>query len=612
MTAQTTQPRAFRSPFSVPVPAGAKGWESMYPVYLLPRDETRDLDEGRFWFADSMHFGHVMYPFDTVVVDAVFLSVGQNSARIFALPPALGLDVRIINGYVYLSPVPVTDPEEIGRRLEHFQERAGFYYDNWADLYAKWKDKVQASIDRMKAMSFPILGDLDPLEVVTEGRGRSTCFDLINRYHELLDEFTLVWQYHFELLNLGYAAYITFFGFLKKAFPEIPDQTVARMVAGIDVLAFRPDAELRELARAAADLSIADLVVGEPDPEKLFAQLGDSEQGRAWLERLEATRDPWFNYSTEYGFYHDQESWNSDLSVPLRAIARYIQQLSAGDDLKRPVERLSRERDEFVGEYRDLLGPEEQQQFDNLLGLSRTVFPFIEEHNLFVEHWAHTVFWAKVRELGSSLVALDYIEDVEDLFYLTRFELDQVVFDAADSWATGVAPRASRHWRKLIAERRDIMAALRTQAPDPALGVAPEEITDPFAIMNYGITSERIAEWLGDGEAEDPNVLKGLPGSPGVAEGVVRLIRSERELGDVQQGEVLVCPTTAPSWAPLFSSVSAVVSDIGGLMSHAAIVCREFGVPAVVGTGFATARLKTGQRVRVDGVAGQVTILERS
>jgi pyruvate,water dikinase len=82
------------------------------------------------------------------------------------------------------------------------------------------------------------------------------------------------------------------------------------------------------------------------------------------------------------------------------------------------------------------------------------------------------------------------------------------------------------------------------------------------------------------------------------------------ELDEVQAGEILVCPITAPSWAPVFARISAAVSDIGGIMSHAAIVSREYGLPAVVGTGFGTKRIQTGQLVRVDGDTGAVTILD--
>jgi pyruvate, water dikinase len=131
-------------------------------------------------------------------------------------------------------------------------------------------------------------------------------------------------------------------------------------------------------------------------------------------------------------------------------------------------------------------------------------------------------------------------------------------------------------------------------------------INDPTVNLLWGVTAERLRAWAGDGEAG----VTGYAASPGVVEGVARVVRDVNEIGTVQQGEVLVCPVTAPSWAPVFPKIAAAVSDIGGMMSHAAIIAREYGLPAVVGTGHATEQIKTGDRVRVDGDNGTVTILE--
>jgi pyruvate,water dikinase len=95
-----------------------------------------------------------------------------------------------------------------------------------------------------------------------------------------------------------------------------------------------------------------------------------------------------------------------------------------------------------------------------------------------------------------------------------------------------------------------------------------------------------------------------------VAEGPARVILSADGIADLKEGEVLVAPLTAPSWAPVFGKIAATVTDVGGIMSHAAIVCREYGLPAVTGTAFGTKNIKTGQRVRVDGNTGSVTIID--
>jgi pyruvate,water dikinase len=126
--------------------------------------------------------------------------------------------------------------------------------------------------------------------------------------------------------------------------------------------------------------------------------------------------------------------------------------------------------------------------------------------------------------------------------------------------------------------------------------------------MLWGITTERVREWAAD-DRDSGAALSGFAGSPGIAEGPARVILEIERLGELEPGEILVAPVTSPSWTPVFGKIAAAVSDIGGIMSHAAIVSREYRLPAVVGTGNATSRIKTGDRLRVDGDRGTVTIL---
>lgn len=125
--------------------------------------------------------------------------------------------------------------------------------------------------------------------------------------------------------------------------------------------------------------------------------------------------------------------------------------------------------------------------------------------------------------------------------------------------------------------------------------------------MLWGITSESVQGWLQSGETT--NHLKGMAASAGKVEGIARVINSPDELGLLEQDEILVTRVTAPSWAPVFGKIKATVTDIGGMMSHAAIVCREYALPAVTGTGSATTTIKTGDRIMVNGSTGEVIIL---
>ena len=108
------------------------------------------------------------------------------------------------------------------------------------------------------------------------------------------------------------------------------------------------------------------------------------------------------------------------------------------------------------------------------------------------------------------------------------------------------------------------------------------------------------------------DAITGFPGAAGVVEGTARVLRAPEDGGQLRDGEILVTTVTNIGWTPIFPRAAAVVTDVGAPLSHAAIVARELGIPAVVGCGDATVRLHSGDRVRVDGGAGTVEILQRA
>ena len=599
----------FQSPFEVERPEGCEGWESLYPYYALFSEERRESEEQRGWFRDGMHFPEPVYPFDFVTADSPYLCLGQANSRIFMVPPALGIDHRVLYGWVYMSPNSVADEAEIGRRAAEFQKRAGYYFQNWNDLYDRWQKKVEAEIAAIRDLEVPDLPEQEDEAVVTEGRGIGSGHTLLVAYNRLLESVDRIWQYHFEFLNLGYAAYLAFYQLCKEAFPDIADQAIAKMVAGVDVVLFRPDEELQRLARMAIGMGIGDAIRSAANEDELRAALATSSEGRDWLADWDGTKEPWFNYSNGNGFYHHHRSWIDDPAIQLGGVQSYIQRIAAGDDVARPLAAVSAERDRITAEYRELLPDDTTRTaFDEALGLSRVVFPYVESHNFYVEHWYHTLFWNKVREFGDLFVRSGFLEARDDIFYLQRHELSDALVDLRLAWAAGSVGRGPGYWPPIVAERKRIMEAMRGWSPPPALGAVPESITEPMTIMLWGITTERVKEWAA-GSGENGSSLNGFAGSPGVVEGVARVVMDVRDVGKLEEGEILVAPVTSPSWTPVFGKVAAAVSDIGGIMSHAAIVAREYGMPAVVGTGNATARISTGDRIRVDGDQGVVTIL---
>lgn len=597
----------FPSPFEVAPPPGGEGWESLYPRSLLFRPEHRRDEEAAFWFRDGVHWPRAIAPFDVTILQFALTSLGQYNSRYFVLPAAMGVEYRILNGYCYLSPVAVDDPATVERRTALFRERAGYYYEHWDALYRDWMTKTTATVHRLGTITFAPLPEVVSADDVLSGRGIGPSHALVTSYHQLIDLCLELWQYHFELLNLGYAAYLEFFGFCKRTFPDVPDLAIARMVAGIDVDLFRPDQELRRLARSAVDEGLAE-IVGAGSVDEALARVSEAPAARRWWDDYQSIQDPWFHYSCGTGMYHDDPLWIDRPDIPFGFLRGYVTQLLAGDEIDTPLQEVLAERDRISDEYAGSLDAGRREQFLVKLSLARQVFHYVENHNFYVEHWGHSIFWHKVRELSRVFVDAGYWDDDDSIFMLRREEVAEALWELVARWAGGASTAKPDHWSAEIDRRRRIMSACAAWTAPPMLGTPPAAVNEPFTIMLWGITSESIHGWLTGGSSESE--LTGFAASPGIAVGPARVVHSPGEIADVRPGEILVTTLTAPSWAPVFRRIAGTVTDTGGIMSHAAIVCREYGLPAVTGTGFATQAIRTGQIVRVDGSTGRVTVLD--
>ena len=205
-----------------------------------------------------------------------------------------------------------------------------------------------------------------------------------------------------------------------------------------------------------------------------------------------------------------------------------------------------------------------------------------------------TLGWPVMRHallrLGGMLVEHGTLPTADDVFFLTRAELLTAI---AESEPTGsLAP--------IVMERRKLWQRQRRLTPPLILG----EITPMMKRIVEGTENLLRSE-------ERPSVgngLAGLPASPGRASGPARVIRTPEEFDRLQPGDVLIAPVTTPAWTTLFTHAAAVVTDTGSPLAHASLAAREYGIPAVVGTGNATARLQDGQVVLVDGTAGLVEV----
>jgi rifampicin phosphotransferase len=199
-----------------------------------------------------------------------------------------------------------------------------------------------------------------------------------------------------------------------------------------------------------------------------------------------------------------------------------------------------------------------------------------------------TIAWPVMRRavlrIGEALVARGVTADPDDVFFLTRDEVLSALNGTSLAATVDVVERRAR---------REEQGAL----------MAPLMVGRMTRMMTW--LWDKMPRLVGAVRSETA-LVSGTPASPGRATGVVRVVRGPRDFDQLQSGEILVAPLTAPAWTPLFTRAAGIVTDVGSLASHASIIAREYGIPAVVGCGDATARLATGMRVTVDGSTGNV------
>ncbi|HSL81427.1 MAG TPA: PEP-utilizing enzyme, partial [Thermoanaerobaculia bacterium] len=228
----------------------------------------------------------------------------------------------------------------------------------------------------------------------------------------------------------------------------------------------------------------------------------------------------------------------------------------------------------------------------------------VREDNLFyTDSMPAGLLRLTVLEVGRRLVAEGSLHRAEDACWLEGDEI-YAVLEGRRSALGPLAPlvarrRAERAW--VAAHPGPTVIGPPPQDP-PDLRAMPEAVRRTSGAMLWAIAHEYPG-------VRNPGAgLRGTPGAPGRYTGTVRVVQSDRDFPSVQAGEVLVCPITTPVWSVLFGRIGALVTDAGGLLSHAAIVAREHNLPAVLGTVDATTRLRTGQVVTVDGSAGTVEV----
>jgi pyruvate,water dikinase len=244
-----------------------------------------------------------------------------------------------------------------------------------------------------------------------------------------------------------------------------------------------------------------------------------------------------------------------------------------------------------------------QERFERVLAVAQQAYPLREDNEPYTISGPTGLVRAAALEVGQRLARRGQLEARDDVFFLEADDARAALSDGRDRRSLVIARRAERAW----IEAHPGPASYGTPpGPPPPLDDLPFEIQQAMQALQWH-AGHVFGFGASPGQAASPTAtLRGIPASPGTYTGPARVVLSEADFGKIQPGDVLVCPATSPVWSVVFPQLGALVTDSGGLLSHPAIIAREYGIPAVVATGHATSLVGDGDQLTVDGTAGVV------
>ncbi len=547
-----------------------------------------DSDSDLFWFRDDLHQPYPISPMGMTTIQKHHAWGYHVAADQTSLPPSKGAYVKIHKGRVYLGFTLIDDPEEVGRRAESFGALIEECKDHWDEYYRKHIDEIVANIDAL---------DIEK----ADGLSTPALLDHLRKSEEMNRR---AWEIHFILMYPADGLYLQFEEYCKGM--GLEEQDFVTMLKGFDSMPSKTDEELWKLAQAVQEMGFEETFVNTPT-ESLLQTLGDRAEAKSWLEQFDKFLDVHGHRISAAHLDVLFPTWKEDPKPVLETIKGYFKRMNDGWDFFAARNDVASQRQEAIAACEKKLVDDELAVFQKFLSAAQKIYAYQEDHGFYIDQGCTAALHDSLMAGGRRLEKLGLLEAAEEVFFLTFSELVEVFGDLARDEKIGtyhhqiLVPPLVQERRKSWETAGDLDAPL-------TIGNVPETMTDPIAIKVFGIIDEVLHP---KGETEISDHLEGFPGAPGNVEGPARVILNFEDFPTVQSGEILVCPYTGTAWTPLFLKIGGVVTDTGGMLTHAAIAAREYGIPAVVGTWNATSSIKNGDIIRVDGKAGKVDIVKR-
>jgi pyruvate,water dikinase len=380
--------------------------------------------------------------------------------------------------------------------------------------------------------------------------------------------------------------------FYREIFPGSTTLDALRLTQGLDNLTIEGDRTLWQLSRTARSTPEVWAIFNEQEPENVIPALEASAEGRLFLADLRA----WlacYGQRLNSVFALLEPSWIDNPMPVIRNLQAYVSQAEARPEMAPAT--LTAEREQAIAEARAKIAAYPKpviDRFETLLKAAQIATIIHEDHNVWIDQRFIYHTQRVILEFGRRYVQSGILETTNDVFHLTLDELQN---------------GRETTFNQLVQDRKATIAHFSQVTAPPMLGTAPPfEMTDAGSVIRAMFKGELAQP---NDNPREANKVKGLAGSAGVIRGTARILHSLSDAGKLQSGDVLITVATEPPWTPLFATAGAVVTDNGGVLSHTAVVAREYRIPAVVGTGFATTTFQDGQLLEVNGNTGTVRLI---
>jgi pyruvate,water dikinase len=547
------------------------------------------------WFLDPTHFTRPVTRFHTELFPEQMIAGFREGLRRYGSLLEY-LDVDFVNGFFYYCPRPVGappdtaghPPREVWEELQSSHAEVTARLATSATVFEQkpWREELERWDSEIKPAA--IRDHLALLAVEPAGLDTDELLAYLDRCRENHRRGT----YLHHLFNMPALVPVGDLLAQGREWTGRSGADLLGLLQGVNPDPLGADEELERLSRAIESDAAAAAVLDAPgDPAEVLAALrslpGEAgDAAAAYMDRV--------GHRPVNG---EDIGEPSVIELPELIVGAIRSGVQAAE--QRAVAEVARRTEEI----RDSVPAADRDAFDELLAEAKLTYRLRDERGTYADLWAIGIMRRAVLAAGARLAAKGVIAEPSHLVEADYAEMRELVANGRGVSGDDLAERA--HYR-LEARYADAPPVLGGEPGEP---LPPEWLPAAAARLERALGAAVQEIFVAPPPQGDASSVRGLGVSPGVYEGTARVIRGTSEFGRIQPGDVLVTNSTTTAFNIVLPLLGAIVTDRGGLLSHAAIVSREYGIPGVVGCTDATAVLLDGARVRVDGTAGEATVV---